>query len=66
MVHADGYGEPHKGDDDHYTFVRRNVRGDIKMLVDVPDNEWHHVVNGVVAKVGDLSDGSLKTFLDTH
>jgi hypothetical protein len=34
------------------------------ILTDAPGNEWHHVVDGVVVKVGKLSDNSLKKLLN--
>jgi hypothetical protein len=56
-----GYGHPQPGDDGHTTFTKGS--GD-QMLIDVPGNEWHHMINGVIKKVGNLSDGSLRRFLE--
>ena len=59
LLKQHGYGDPQSGADSHYTFAKGNVA----VLVDMPDNEWHHVVDGVVKEVGKVDDDSLAAFL---
>jgi hypothetical protein len=33
------------------------------MLIDVPGAEWHHMVKGVINKIGDMKDDSLEKYL---
>lgn len=36
------------------------IKGDKIILVDEPGKEWHLLEKGVVTKVGEMADGSLK------
>ena len=58
-----GYGNPQPGAGGHVTFTRQSHPND-QMLVDVPGNEWHHMIKGVINQIGDLKDDSLETYLD--
>lgn len=39
------------------------IKGDKIILIDEPGKEWHLMEKGVVTKVGEMSDGSLKRLL---
>lgn len=39
------------------------IKGDKIILVDEPGKEWHLMEKGVVTKVGEMTDNSLKKFL---
>jgi len=60
---AHGYGNPQKGVDGHVTFTSRSNANN-QMLVDVPGDEWHHMVKGVINKVGKLEGPSLEKYLN--
>jgi hypothetical protein len=57
-----GYSGPEIGADGHKTFTNR-VNPEIQILVDLPGNEWHLMVKGVVHVVGKLNDESLRDIL---
>jgi hypothetical protein len=54
-----GYKGPFKGADNHISYIR----GDKEILIDLPGNEWHFMLDGVVNSVGPLDDSSLLDFL---
>jgi hypothetical protein len=58
-----GYGDPQPGADGHITFTKTTNPSD-QMLIDVPGGEWHHMVKGVINKVGKLSGDSLEAYFD--
>ena len=39
------------------------IKGDKIILVDEPGKEWHLMEKGVVTKVGEMTDNSLKKYL---
>jgi hypothetical protein len=56
VLNAMGYFNPQKGADGHITYTKDNYK---KILVDLPGNEWHLMVDGVVKVVGHMDDNSL-------
>jgi hypothetical protein len=55
-----GYVGPVKGADEHWSY--RFDEGQ-EILLDLPANEWHFVLDGVVIQVGRMDDMSLENFL---
>jgi len=60
LLNSYGYRGPYRGADGHNSFI---LDEHIEILIDLPGNEWHYVVDGVVKIVGHLNDQSLVDFL---
>jgi hypothetical protein len=60
-----GYRDHVQGTGGHVTFTR-DGRPEDQMLIDVPGKEWHHMVSGVVNKIGSTHDLSLEQYLKSH
>ena len=57
-----GYGRPAVGAEGHITYTNKEDGND-QMLMDLPGEEWHHMVKGKVTQKGSLKDGSLEKYL---
>jgi len=51
-----GYKGPFKGADNHISYMWGDGR---EILIDLPGNEWHFMLDGIVNSVGSLDDDSL-------
>lgn len=56
-----GYGRPAVGAEGHITYTSKEDKSD-QMLIDLPGNEWHHMVHGKVTSKGSMKDDSLEKY----
>ena len=63
FLRSQNFSGPERGADGHQTFTN-NESPEVQILLDLPANEWHLMLCGVVEKVGKISDNSLQTLLN--
>jgi hypothetical protein len=63
LLNTYGYQGPRKGADNHISFLYAGRGPNQQILLDLPGNEWHFMLDGNVDCVGPLDDNSLTNFL---